>query len=139
MTEAFPAVFERLKAILEPYGARLHVAADESGGYAVDMAPPSERNPTTWFAGVRIWKRYVSFYLMPVYVEPALLDGISPALRHRMQGKSCFNFTAVDETVFAELADLTRLGYERTAGNRAWGAARRAEHGMAHRRASADR
>ena len=57
------------------------------------MAPEGERDPTTWFAGTRLGKRYVSYYLMPVYVEPSLLDGISPELRRRMQGKSCFNFT----------------------------------------------
>lgn len=133
------AVFARLKGLLEPYGRRMHVSADGPTGYAVDMAPETERNPTTWFAGVRLGKRYVSCYLMPVYVEPSLLDGISPDLKRRMQGKSCFNFTAVDEGLFAELQALTRTGYERTAGNPAWGARKRVEHGMAHRRASASR
>jgi hypothetical protein len=36
---------------------------------------------------------------------------MSPGLRKRMQGKSCFNFTKLDEELFAELAVLT----ERTA------------------------
>ncbi len=75
------------------------------------------------------------YYLMPVYVEPSLLDSVSPELKRRMQGKSCFNFTTVDEGLFAELEALTRTGHERTAGNPAWGAAKRVEHGMAHRRA----
>jgi hypothetical protein len=127
--------FARLKGLLEPYGRRMSVSADGPTGYGVDMAPETERNPTTWFAGVRLGKRYVSYYLMPVYVEPSLLDGISPELKRRMQGKSCFNFTAVDEGLFTELEALTRTGYERTAGNPAWGAAKRIEHGMAHRRA----
>ena len=112
----FEAVFERLKAILEPYGRQMHVVADEPDGYSIDMAPESERNPTTWFGAVRRGKRYVSYYLMPVYVEPALLDGISPELRRRMQGKSCFNFTAVDEPLFGELADLTRRSFDRWPG-----------------------
>jgi hypothetical protein len=30
-----------------------------------------------------------------------------------MQGKSCFNFTSVDEKLFNELAELTERGYER--------------------------
>ena len=30
-----------------------------------------------------------------------------PELRRRMQGKACFNFTRVDEALFAELATLT--------------------------------
>jgi len=60
-----------------------------------------------YFGGTRVGKRYVSYYLMPGYVFPDLLDGISPELRRRMQGKSCFNFTKVDDVLFAELADLT--------------------------------
>jgi hypothetical protein len=131
----FPTVYQRLKAILEPYGRRMHVSADGPTSYGVDMAAETERNPTTWFGGVRLGKRYVSYYLMPVYVEPSLLDGISPELKRRMQGKSCFNFTAIDDELFGELEALTRTGYERTAGNPAWGAGKRVEHQMAHRRA----
>jgi hypothetical protein len=133
----FGVVFARLKAILDPYAHRMHVSSDQPGLFGVDMAPEAERNPTTWFAGVRQGKRYVSYYLMPVYVEPSLLDDVSPELKRRMQGKSCFNFTAVDERLLRELEALTREGYERTAGDPAWGAAKRVEHGMAHRRASA--
>ena len=46
-----------------------------------------------------------------------------------MQGKSCFNFTKVDEPLFAELANVTRAGFEATGGDERWGAARRAERG----------
>ena len=38
-----------------------------------------------------------------------------------MQGKSCFNFTRVDEDLLAELTSLTARGYERTAGDAEWG------------------
>jgi hypothetical protein len=41
---------------------------------------------------------------------PDLLKNISPELRRRMQGKSCFNFTRVDEPLLRELADLTDRG-----------------------------
>ena len=131
----FAPVFERLRGILEPYGRRMHVAADAAGAYGVDMAPESERNPTTWFAGVRVGKAYVSYYLMPIYVEPALLEGVSPELRRRMQGRSCFNFKSVDEALFSELEALTRRGYESTAGDPGWGVAKREEHDMAYRKA----
>jgi hypothetical protein len=66
---------------------------------------------------------------MPIYVQPSLLDEVSPALRKRMQGKSCFNFAKVDEPLLAELEALTRRGYEATAGDPRWGAARRLEGG----------
>ena len=44
---------------------------------------------------------------MGVYFEPALLKGISPELKKRMQGKSCFNFKTVDKALFKELGELT--------------------------------
>ncbi len=132
------SVYHRLKRILEPYGEELHVTDDGPTTYAIDCAPPGEQNPTTWFAGLRLGKRYVSYYLMPVYVDPSLAEQISPELSKRMQGKSCFNFTTIDDGLFGELDRLTRLGYERTAGNPRWGAKKRVEHGMAHRRAGVE-
>jgi len=58
---AFEPVYQRLRGILEPYAKRMHVSADAEGIYWVDMAPESERNPTTWFAGVRVGKAYLSY------------------------------------------------------------------------------
>ena len=62
------------------------------------------------FGGVRRCKGFVSFYLMSVYAYPDLLKSMSPELKKRMQGKSCFNFKEVDEKLFKELAQLTRAG-----------------------------
>jgi hypothetical protein len=41
---------------------------------------------------------------------PDLLQDISPGLKKRMQGKSCFNFKKVEPDLFTELATLTRKG-----------------------------
>ena len=62
------------------------------------------------FGGVRLGKSYVSFYLMTVYVSPDLLKGMSPELKQRMQGKSCFNFKTVDQQLFTELKTITKAG-----------------------------
>jgi len=106
------AVHERLRAILAPYRDRLHLAADGPGGMSLEF-PGYAGSPWGFAAATRLGKRYVSFYLMGVYGEPALLDGLSPELRRRMQGKSCFNFTKVDETLFRELAVLTEQSIAR--------------------------
>ena len=58
-------------------------------------------------AGTRVGKRDVGSYLMPVYATPGLADSPSPELRKRRQGKSCFNFTKVDESFLTELDALT--------------------------------
>jgi hypothetical protein len=72
--------------------------------------PGLEGKPWGYVAGTRLGKRYVSFYLMPVYASGGLAGSISPALHKRMQGKSCFNFATVDEPLIAELSDLAARG-----------------------------
>lgn len=85
----------------------------EPGGTYMLLGPSHEKYPEGMlFAGVKQQKRYVSFYLMPAYSEPEVAASISPELRRRMQGKSCFNFTSIDEGLFDELADLTERGRE---------------------------
>jgi hypothetical protein len=65
-----------------------------------------------FFGAVRTGKAYVSFHLMPVYASSDLSKSISPELKKRMQGKSCFNFKTVDEKLFKELAKLTKAGFK---------------------------
>src|SRR5215218_5915526 len=104
-----PAVHERLRAILDPFRSDLSVTADSPTGMTLEV-PGLEGKPWGYVAGTRLGKRYVSFYLMPVYLGSDLAATISPALRRRMQGKSCFNFAKVDEPLFDELSDLAGRG-----------------------------
>jgi len=109
----FPLVFQHLKKILEPYGAKLTVTADSASAYSVD-GPYSEKwQKVIFFGAAQIKKNYVSFYIMPVYMYPDLLKGISPELKKHMQGKSCFNFKQVEPDLFRELTQLTKQGYAR--------------------------
>ena len=104
-----PAVHDRLRQLLDPYRADLSVTADGPAGMALEV-PGLEGKPWGYVAGTRLGKRYVSLYLMPVYADPALSASVSPALAKRRQGKSCFNFTTIDEPLFAELGDLAAKG-----------------------------
>jgi len=47
---------------------------------------------------------------MPLYTHADLMERLSPALKKRLQGKSCLNFRAVDEALFEELAAITEEG-----------------------------
>jgi hypothetical protein len=105
-------VRDRLRAILAPYRDRLHVANDGPGGMTLEL-PEYPGKPWGFAAGTRLGKRYVSYYLMGVYGDDSLDASISPELKRRMQGKSCFNFTKVDETLFLELEALTATSIAR--------------------------
>jgi len=66
-----------------------------------------------YFGSVRLGKAYVSFHLMPLYMSPVMTKSISPALKKRMQGKTCFNFKAVPEPeLIRDLTRLTAAGFE---------------------------
>ena len=112
-TTDFDALFEQLKAIYTPYAERLVVTADDAGNYSLNTPYSAQYKKEVFFGAVQIKKNYVGFHLMPVYIYPDLLAGISDELKKRMQGKSCFNFKSSDEHLFSELVDLTTASVER--------------------------
>ena len=109
-TATFAATFDGLKSVLKKRAGKLKVLLDEPGHYSMASKTIVWRGKPLWFGGVQVKKTYVSFHLMPVYMNPALLAKISPELKKRMQGKSCFNFTAPDEKLFRELGKLADAG-----------------------------
>jgi hypothetical protein len=109
----FEKVFARLKSIFQPYAKKMDVTQDTGMYYLLNTRHIMKNKQPLCFGGVRLGKAYVSFYLMSVYASPDLLKGMSPELRKRMQGKSCFNFKEVDEKLFKELAHLTKAGAAR--------------------------
>ena len=109
----FTPVFVQLKKILEPFAPKLTVTIDTPEAYSID-GPYSEKwKRMLFFASAQVRKNYVSFYLMPVYMYPDLLNNISPELKKHMQGKSCFNFKKVEPRLFMELNLLTKESFKR--------------------------
>ena len=105
------AVFKELKAIMLPYAETLDAKTDTASELYVDTMHIQRNKKPLFFGAVQVKKSFVSFHLMPVYVKPELLDNLSPKLKARMQGKSCFNFTTVDKPLFKELASLTEASF----------------------------
>lgn len=106
-----PTAFAKLEEIMRPYASKLAVDTDTTTDLYLNTHHIQKNKKPLFFGAVQMKKNYVSFHLMPVYVQPALLNGITPQLKKHMQGKSCFNFSVVDEQLFRELAALTKAGY----------------------------
>jgi hypothetical protein len=108
--DRFAEAFARLRAILLAAVGPGHAVTRDAVGELVVRT--QERDPKTgepgWFAMVAVKKSYVSYHLMPLYVRPDLASDLPAALEKRRQGKTCFNFKAVDEPAFDALARLTR-------------------------------
>jgi hypothetical protein len=110
--ESFQEIFDALKPVFEAYAGRLAIQVDKPGEYYLEAKTAMRKGQPFQFGGVKIGKAYVSFHLMPIYMNPKLQATISPELKKRMRGKSCFNFTSVDPGHIAELKKLIKAGFE---------------------------
>ena len=108
LAPVFAALREMLKRAA--IGKDLAVQSDKPGNYHLECPSILHRKKPLYFAGIRTGKNYVSFHLLFLYYNPPALKAMSPVLKKRMQGKACFNFTAVDEACFAELERLIAEG-----------------------------
>ena len=105
-------VFQELKEIISNYSQHLDLVTDDELSYFLNTHHTMKNKKPMFFGAVQIKKNYVSYHLMPVYVDVSLLENISDPLRKRMQGKSCFNFKIIEKEMFSELALLTEAAYQ---------------------------
>jgi hypothetical protein len=123
---AFVDVFDALRRVLRNHAATLVVSEDTATKYCLEAAVgPATlqawggkvRKPRIPVAWVEIGKSYVSYHLMGVAI-PAVHSAMPEALKARMQGKTCFNFTVTDPLLLKELDSLTGLSMRafKTAG-----------------------
>jgi len=113
----FAPTFAILKRVLKPHAAKLRVLTDEPGEFTlVGTVPspyPQHKGKPMYFAMLKTGKAYVSFHLLPIYMDAKLSGRISPALKKRMQGKACFNFkTEPEPDVLSELKDLIQTSLD---------------------------
>ena len=109
-------VFTRLRDVLRAHAGSFSVNHDTAERYGLE-APVGPATLRAWggkakvakipIAWVELRKSYVSYHLMGIDGNSELIAGLSKPLRARMQGKSCFNFAAVDEALFEELQGVT--------------------------------
>lgn len=107
------AVFHSLRGLLQPHAASFTVCDDTATKYCLS-APVGPATLQSWggksrraaipVAWVEQGKSYVSYHLMGVTSVQA---GMSEALRARMHGRTCFNFTVNDAGLLSELETLT--------------------------------
>jgi hypothetical protein len=111
-TDAFAETFQTLRSILERNGGQMKVLADTDTEFSLASPTMTDRTGRPLFAAaVQVRKSYVSYHLMPLYMNRALMATVSAALRKRMQGKACFNFKTIDRADAKELAELTKKGF----------------------------
>src|SRR5262249_51642585 len=68
-------------------------------GFAIDGRP---------FAAIASQKNYLSLYLMDLYTQPALKKKHAKALSTLKMGKSCINFSSIDELPLQTIEAILR-------------------------------
>jgi hypothetical protein len=109
-------VFARLREVLLAHQAGFSVSHDTAGRYGLEarVGPATvrawggkikmERIPIAW---VEVRKSYVGYHLIGLDGNAKLIASLSAPLRAQMQGKTCFHFNTVDETLLLELRRVT--------------------------------
>jgi hypothetical protein len=111
-TAAFKITFKKLHGLLKPYEKHFDVVMNKPAAYYLASRTAKTRSGAAiWFGGVQMKKNYVTFHFIPVYASPALAGALSPALKKRMHGKGCFNFTEIEPAQLKELAAFTKKGF----------------------------
>src|SRR5579864_5351517 len=114
MASNFEAAFTALRGVFDKYSNQLAVKVNTPTDYTLVTKVPSpfpqHKGHPLEFGAVRVGKAYVSFHLMALYMaKPA----ISPLLKKRMQGKTCFSFQdAPAPELISELKGLTEAGFQ---------------------------
>lgn len=106
-------LFVALRDLLLAYKADLEVVHDQDDHVYANCTSIDAKGKAQFFGAVKVSGRRHAFHFMPVYDFPDLLDAISPALKKRMQGKSCFNFDSLDPALLQELQMLIAQGVSR--------------------------
>ncbi|MBK0027354.1 hypothetical protein IAE57_14375 [Stenotrophomonas sp. S48] len=106
-------LFAALRGLLRNAAGSLQVVHDSPDHFYANGPHPDARGKPQFFCAVKVSGRKHAFHFMPVYEFPELLADISPALKKRMQGKSCFNFDRWDPELIDELAQLVVQGTAR--------------------------
>jgi hypothetical protein len=104
-------IYERLAALLVPYAMEMESEMHPRIGYCL-KARSRKTGREVHFGAVQALPDGVVYHLFPLYGHPELLSGASPELFTRMRGQTCFHFAEIESVTLAELATLTRRGFE---------------------------
>lgn len=128
MADPLEAAFTRLRELLVTHATQLTVGEDSARRYSLE-AEIGPATLTAWRGRVRkpripvAWVERraasVALHLMGLEGNASLGAALSEPLRKRLQGKTCFHFTTVDDALFDELqhvvaeaiSGMLRAGY----------------------------
>ena len=114
-------LFLKLKELMKKYEPPFIPKTETNSGYDLwikkEVTVASRKYPEFFFGGVTLRPKYVSLYNMPMYMSKEITQGLSPALKKKLSGKSCFHFTEMNDDLLKEIEILFEKGFAYFAEN----------------------
>jgi len=121
MTSDQDSTFQALRDLLAAYADGLTVETDTTNRFCL-VGIPGPATLEAWRGTLRrasipvAWverrKSDVGYHLMGISENASLVARLSPALRARMHGKTCFNFQRPDADLLRELRGVTEASLD---------------------------
>jgi hypothetical protein len=114
--ETRKAIFGRLSASLKKLSPPMVCSKDTAkcveliGNTPVPYGSTKKIIPGMYFASVVARKDVVSFYFMPIYYHEKDFADIAPGLMKRLKGKTCFQFTTLEQIDEKEVSVMLKRG-----------------------------
>lgn len=121
MTQDHGSTFQALRELLGTYAEGLAIEVDTPDRFCLVATPgpatleawgEKARRATIPVAWIQRQKSYVGYHLIGLNGNAPLVSSLSPALRARMQGKTCFNFRRPDAVLLMELRSVTKASLD---------------------------
>ncbi len=110
-------IFEKLKSLMMPFEKGAIKVHGGTGGQislishkAIEVQ--GRKMSAVWFVSALIQKGYVGFYYMPIYGYKSLGEKLHPDLMKCLKGKACFHIKKNDETLFKQITEAIKIGYD---------------------------
>jgi hypothetical protein len=109
-------IYAALKPLLQEYAPPFVAVIDTNADYGLsspkEVVIAGRKRKGIFFASVEIQKRFVGFYFMPVYADPALKTMLPPELLALLTGKSCFHFKQLTPQLVEQVRQALKIGFE---------------------------
>lgn len=108
-SEAFPAIFQALRALMIEAAPGMVITADTDCCLTLKTTWTEARTgEPAWFGWLALKKSYVAYHILPLYSLPELNALVPASLEKKRQGKTCFAFKKIDPALFEDLRALTQ-------------------------------
>ncbi len=109
--------FAALKKVLVAHCDGLRVTKDGAAGYELYTVGPIEivgrKLPNVFFAAVKEGKNdTAALHFMPIHSHPRRFEDLSPKLKKKLTGKSCFHLKTADPELLDAVSAMLERGRE---------------------------